>query len=466
MAISRKRLICILIPTFLLFVLVIFLAMRWKTWFHNYPEEPYATPDSVDRLTLTPGVDICQDATISWRAGSILRSGWIMLSSDSSEAKYLPAQAEEVESRGGKDAYYTVRLRRLQPGVRYHLSAHTTGCANSDTLSFALPQPDSTLKIIYLGDFQDIALSDAKSKIERIHPFLSEVDLCLQVGDLIERPMNKYWDLVYASLGSTLMKKNFAATPGNHEIIKGFFKRVDPRWAAQFHYPLNGPKGQEGLSYYIDHPFCRIVSLNSNHVDFPLDLYRQRSWLEETLASARQPFLIVMMHHSVKPVRSSRSHPIMYRLLRPILEKYRVDLVLAGHDHAYARTTHPKDNEYRAAPPVYLISSFSDKCYENGFSPIFDRLGSGTSFYSLLHITRTQLEFVTYTIDQQETDRFRITRPVDAPDRSVFRFEDLGKDLPEYLLFDSFADSPKGQAKRDVYHKALLLRKQQQKGTL
>ncbi|GAD05180.1 purple acid phosphatase [Porphyromonas crevioricanis JCM 15906] len=457
---TRKRSLRFLIPLILLVGLVIFLSLRWKVWFSNLPEVSYTPSDTIDRLTLTPGQDICHDVTVSWRAGSEPAKSWVVYTSDSMPEIHLPAMASRVESRGGVDVFYSAHLKGLDNQREYKIQVYTDGCSNTDSLTIAFPHPDSTLRLMYLGDLQDIDLAEAKKKLDSISRYYLSTDLYLQVGDLIERPMNSYWDLVYRSVGETLMKRRFVATPGNHEVIKGFRKKIDPRWKAQFNYPLNGPAGQEGLSYYIDHPHCRIVSLNSNHLDRPLELYRQLSWLDDVLGSASQPFLIVMMHHSVKPVRGTRSHPIMYSLVRPILERHKVDLVLAGHDHAYARTTHPDKDAYRSTTPVYLISSFSGKCYENGFSPIFDRLGSGTAFYSLIELTDRSLDFSTYTIDQQLTDHFRLLRPdkAEGQGRVPSRFEELGLDLPEYLLFDQFAGNEKGRKKRAAYQEALKKR--------
>lgn len=64
----------------------------------------------------------------------------------------------------------------------------------------------------------------------------------------------------------------------------------------------------------------------------------QLEWLDDTLASATSRWRIVAMHH---PPYSSGRHGSTARaeeLLVPILERHRVDLVLAGHDHNYERT--------------------------------------------------------------------------------------------------------------------------------
>lgn len=64
----------------------------------------------------------------------------------------------------------------------------------------------------------------------------------------------------------------------------------------------------------------------------------QLEWLDDTLASATSQWRIVAMHHP--PYSSGRhgSTPLAEEVLVPILQRHKVDLVLAGHDHHYERT--------------------------------------------------------------------------------------------------------------------------------
>ncbi len=53
----------------------------------------------------------------------------------------------------------------------------------------------------------------------------------------------------------------------------------------------------------------------------------------------------------------------------PLFDKYHVDLVLQGHDHAYLRTYPMKDGKRMASPAegtVYLVSVSGTKMYPQG----------------------------------------------------------------------------------------------------
>lgn len=446
------------------------LALRWRVWFGNLPELAYSTPDSITRLTVVPGERLSRDVTISWRAGSFLRDSYAEVSQlkDSTDSVYtrpvrIKAIPRFVVSRGGVDVYYHVPCKDLRPEGKYKVVVNTVGAPNKDSVVVHMPTESKPLNFLYLGDIQDVSEKDARERMTYINDLIEKEDFTIQVGDFIERPMNKYWNLVYATCDA-MLRKQFLSTPGNHEVIKGIFKKIDPRWRAQFNFPLNGPLSQLGLSYYVDHPYCRFISLNSNNVDMPWQLYSQLKWLENTLKTATQPFIIVYMHHAVKPVRTTRTHPIMFNLIRPLLEKYHVDLVFQGHDHSYARTTHPDEDEKPdLTPPVYIISAFSAKYYQNGFSRVFDRMGSGIAFYSKLKMTGTQIDFQTFTYDGRLTDAFSIIRkkrnplqPRDDIDDAIF--VDKSEGLPEYLQYDQFGDSEKAKMQRAAYEEAVRKR--------
>lgn len=75
------------------------------------------------------------------------------------------------------------------------------------------------------------------------------------------------------------------------------------------------------------------------------DLRAQRDWLAGALKHSQTPWQVVILH---RPLYSSGLHggsPSLRSLLEPLLRRYRIPLVLAGHDHHYERlqegyTTH------------------------------------------------------------------------------------------------------------------------------
>lgn len=91
-----------------------------------------------------------------------------------------------------------------------------------------------------------------------------------------------------------------------------------------------------------------LIVLDSTRVDDPAQL----RWLERTLARTADeaaPWTVVAQHHPPYSAGRHGSHEPSQRLLVPLFVRYGVDLVLAGHDHDYQRSTPQRG-------VVYLVS--------------------------------------------------------------------------------------------------------------
>jgi predicted MPP superfamily phosphohydrolase len=91
--------------------------------------------------------------------------------------------------------------------------------------------------------------------------------------------------------------------------------------------------------YTFDYAGARFVAINSDDHRNP----EQLQWLESTLKAARQDprvrWLILFKHHPLYSSNVRRNNDTArIATLRKILDDYRVDLVLAGHNHNYERS--------------------------------------------------------------------------------------------------------------------------------
>ena len=90
--------------------------------------------------------------------------------------------------------------------------------------------------------------------------------------------------------------------------------------------------GMPGRYYSYNVGPAAFFVLDTNKYD-----YSQQVWLEKALQGSQAPWKIVYGHH---PIFSSGYHgnnKTLDKGLRPLLEKYGVQLYLAGHDHDYER---------------------------------------------------------------------------------------------------------------------------------
>ena len=122
------------------------------------------------------------------------------------------------------------------------------------------------------------------------------------------------------------------------------------------------------------------------------------------------------------------------------IRQYGVDLVLQGHEHAYARMTQ-HDEEGGAVTPIYTVSHCSPKNYRIEFDERFDKFGSGSRYYQKV-CTHGDTLFMTARDANDGTlyDSLYIVK-----DGTSTLIVDGGKNIPERITF-----TPDPASKKDV----------------
>lgn len=125
------------------------------------------------------------------------------------------------------------------------------------------------------------------------------------------------------------------AVLGNHDVRTG---DGIPQLAAL---------GMPGRWYQVRMGPVELIMLDSTRTEDP----EQLAWLERTLTAPRDGvrWTVVAQHHPPLSAGHHGGHDPSQRLLVPLFERSGVDLVLAGHDHDYQRST-PQDGV------VYVVS--------------------------------------------------------------------------------------------------------------
>lgn len=124
----------------------------------------------------------------------------------------------------------------------------------------------------------------------------------------------------------------------------------------------------------------------------------QWEWLDDSLASSTNQWKIVALHHPLYSSGQHGSNLLARDLLEPILVRHHVDLVLAGHDHHYERTT-PQHGI------THIVSGGGCKPTPVGRSE-FTAVAMSILQFLLVHIVDDQLEAVCVTVDGTFADRF------------------------------------------------------------
>lgn len=196
-------------------------------------------------------------------------------------------------------------------------------------------------------------------------------DFVFLVGDLVygrgraSEYRSRFFPVYNAEERPLMRQVPFLGVPGNHDVPWDLQRWPDTlAYFAEWSLPLNGPALHPGdpgaapavaglheavlaaagpayprmASYSFEYGGTHWTVLDSNaYVDWESPV--QKAWLEADLKAAQKAtWRVVALHHPL--FQSSRNHAEdqWMRPLSPILERYGVDLVFAGHVHNYQRT--------------------------------------------------------------------------------------------------------------------------------
>lgn len=201
---------------------------------------------------------------------------------------------------------------------------------------------------------------------------------------------------------------------------------VSRHWRPQFAFPVQDPPaGLEETCYYLDYQGARIISLDSSR-----EREAQVGWLRKVLEDNPQRWTILTFHHPIFSPASDRDNRELRDLWKPVLDEFRVDLVLSGHDHTYARTgalsvLDPGSNlptgYQQAYDPaigtVYVVSVSGPKMYAATQSEFAVRVAEDTQLYQVIDVSWDELRFNAYTATGRLYDAFVLKKRPDGPNR-------------------------------------------------
>jgi predicted MPP superfamily phosphohydrolase len=210
------------------------------------------------------------------------------------------------------------------------LATLTTGALLKPTCILAFESGDTKTRFAVIGDFGTGGPDEwgVAEQMLNVHN-KSALDLVLTVGDNIYpngagRLFTKNFEEPFTGLLRDRVK--FYAVLGNHDVEQG---RKD-----QCNYPNFNMSGSCYYSISRGNGLIEFFMIDST--DFGLE---QLNWLENHLRESRAVWKVVATHH---PLYSSGkkhgSDAKLRKALEPLLTRYRVQVVFAGHDHVYERT--------------------------------------------------------------------------------------------------------------------------------
>ncbi len=422
------------------------------------PAEMYQPTPMPDRIVLTLNGDPRTTRAVSWRTSIEVSKGIAEIAEAeanpyfSEKSKQLEATSQALKTDINTAHFHTVIFKDLQPGKKY---AYRVGDGTnwSEWFHFqTATAKNEPFSFIYFGDAQNNIRSMWSRVIREAYSDAPKAAFLLHAGDLINTAESdaEWGEWCGAGAWVNAMMPN-VAIPGNHEQAKlaNNQRRLSHHWRPQFEFPQNGPKGLEESCYTLTYHNMLLVAMNSNEQP-----ELQAEWLEQVLAENKTPWVVCTFHHPIFSTGKDRDNAELRRLWKPIFDKYKVDLVLQGHDHTYGRTglQVPSTLEHERTAPakaatsttssvgaatavqtvaatlpatlanvptgvqqvdqqtgtVYVVSVSGPKMYNIQRQPFMKRLAEDTQLYQVIHIGGDKLRFEARTAIGELYDAFEL----------------------------------------------------------
>ncbi|XP_010527678.1 PREDICTED: purple acid phosphatase 22-like [Tarenaya hassleriana] len=250
------------------------------------------------------------------------------------------------------DKIHHVTIGPLQPNSTYYYRCGGRG----PEFSFKTPPSDFPVDFAIVGDLGQTEWTVATlSQIDS-----KDYDVFLLPGDLsyadTQQPM---WDSFGRLVEPQASRRPWMVTEGNHEIE--IFPIIEPTpfksYNARWLMPFAESGSSSNLYYSFDVSGVHVVMLGS-YTDFNSDSDQFR-WLENDLGKVDRkttPWVVVLLHapwYNTNTAHQGEGES-MRNSMEELLYNSRVDVVFAGHVHAYERFTRIYDNKADPCGPIYI----------------------------------------------------------------------------------------------------------------
>ena len=136
---------------------------------------------------------------------------------------------------------------------------------------------------------------------------------------------------------------------------------------------------------------------------------------------------VITFHHPLYSPASSRDNLELRQVWKPLFDKYRVDLILSGHDHAYSRTGLVDTSSLKNIPTGYeqaydpeigtvnVVSVSGPKLYEITKDKYAKTFIENKQLYQIIDIEDNELRFRSFDATGELHDEFVLRKRSGQP---------------------------------------------------
>ncbi len=399
-----------------------------------------------DRIVLTYAGDPATTMAVTWRTSTEVVEACAEIApaeagpSFPKAARRVAARTAALTTDLNKAHFHAVRFEGLAPATKYAYRVGD-GANFSEWFQFSTASDRAEpFEFIFLGDAQNDIRTHWSRVLREAFRDAPKARFALHAGDLVNRgDSDAAWGEWFQAGGWLHAMIPTIAAPGNHEQVKGAdgVSRLNAHWRTQFTFPENGPPGLEETCYTLVYQGVRIVALDSNR-----QIEEQARWLAKVLQGDKARWVVCTFHHPIFSTAKSRDNAAVRAAWKPVFDRFRVDLVLQGHDHTYGRTgletpaaepaaakssksaaateppaasepAQPAPTAGRRSSPtgtVYVVSVSGPKMYPLQPSPLMKRTAEDTQLYQIIRIDGDTLHYEARTAVGELYDAFLLRK--------------------------------------------------------
>ncbi|MBQ6065617.1 MAG: metallophosphoesterase family protein [Clostridia bacterium] len=258
---------------------------------------------------------------------------------DFADAKAYTGTATQYRSQYS----HKVAVTDLEPGTAY---TYRVGDAAqnkwSNACTFVTDDQNDSFSFITIADVQassDENFAHAALTLKAAMETLPDAEFNVNLGDYVNDNTNDEWDWYFGNFAFANEAMTHVPVAGNHD---GNITDKLNTFCFQNMFCLDESDNRslEGVYYSFDYGNAHFAVLNTNDM-YPMS-QAQRNWLINDMSNSDAMWKIVLAHRSCYSAGKNINKPdtiIMREVLMPLFDRLDIDLVYAGHDHMYLRTT-------------------------------------------------------------------------------------------------------------------------------
>ncbi|OQR96001.1 iron/zinc purple acid phosphatase-like protein [Achlya hypogyna] len=370
------------------------------------------------------GVEPGTAMTVSWTTYHRINDSAVWVAGHSfRNASHLAPHMASIASYYADDNYtlytYHVTLRGLTPKTRYYYQVGSLGNATrrSSVFHFRTARPSNDNHSFEMLMYADFGERNAEATVSLVSALAERLDFIWHVGDIsyadnafhdLDKDVNalgfvyeKAYNAWMDSLEPTMHHVPYMTTVGNHEAecyspacVYSAAKQAQlsnySAYNTRFRMPSAESNGSHNMWYSWNHGPVHFVSVSSetDFVGAPSNnkgthvpngnFGDQLAWLEADLQRAvaeraERPWILVGSHRPVyglkvfKPTgHPAKKQEAIMAAFEPLFLKYKVDMVVSGHQHAYERHLPVARNA-----PVLAGVSADRSVYDRPQAPVY-----------------------------------------------------------------------------------------------